>query len=155
MWFTSVGKSWGAGSISQRRRSSCSSWFRQWLVTYSAPSHYLNQCCLLWIGPLGTNPSEILTKIQKFSFTKIHLKVSSDINNSLATKVLITGNSDFLMNEHIDLAKSQCWGMICNLIYSPWFLKMSLQKVNHSCACMPQLSTYLTTIQNKIIVGVL
>ena len=32
---------------------------------------------LLWIGPLGTNFSEILIKIQTFSFTKMHLKSSS------------------------------------------------------------------------------
>ena len=32
---------------------------------------------LLWIGPLGTNFSEILIKIQNVSFTKIHLKLSS------------------------------------------------------------------------------
>ena len=32
---------------------------------------------LLSIGPLGTNFSEILIKIQNFSFTKIHLKISS------------------------------------------------------------------------------
>ena len=33
---------------------------------------------LLSIGPLGTNFSEILTKIQNFSVTKMHLKISSD-----------------------------------------------------------------------------
>ena len=32
---------------------------------------------LLSIGPLGTNVSEILIKIQSFSFTKMHLKTSS------------------------------------------------------------------------------
>ena len=32
---------------------------------------------LLSIGPLGTNFSEIWIKIQKFSFTKMHLKMSS------------------------------------------------------------------------------
>ena len=50
-------------------------WFRWWLLAYSVPSHYLNQC---WsIGPLGTNSYEILIKIQNFSFTKMHLKISS------------------------------------------------------------------------------
>ena len=33
--------------------------------------------CLLSIGPLGTNFTEILTKIQNFSFTKMHMKISS------------------------------------------------------------------------------
>ena len=32
---------------------------------------------LLSIGPLGTNFSEIQSKIQKFSFKKMHLKMSS------------------------------------------------------------------------------
>ena len=32
---------------------------------------------MLLIGPLGTNFSEILIEIQKFSFKKIHLKISS------------------------------------------------------------------------------
>ena len=32
---------------------------------------------ILLIGPLGTNFNEILIKIQTFSFTKIHLKISS------------------------------------------------------------------------------
>ena len=32
---------------------------------------------ILLIGPLGTNFSEILTGIQTFSFTKMHLKISS------------------------------------------------------------------------------
>ena len=33
--------------------------------------------CLFSIGPLGTNVSENLIKIQNFSFTKMHLKISS------------------------------------------------------------------------------
>ena len=33
--------------------------------------------CLLSIGPLGTNLSEILIKTPKFSFTKMHLNISS------------------------------------------------------------------------------
>ena len=37
----------------------------------------INNAGLLSIGPLGTNFSEILIKIQNFSFTKMHLKLSS------------------------------------------------------------------------------
>ena len=40
-------------------------------------SHYLNQCYILSIGPLRTNFSEILIKIQSFSFTKMHLNIWS------------------------------------------------------------------------------
>ena len=36
-----------------------------------------SNAALLSIGPLGTNFSEILVKIQNFSFTKMHLKISS------------------------------------------------------------------------------
>ena len=32
---------------------------------------------ILWIGPLGTNVNGILIGIQKFSFKKMHLKLSS------------------------------------------------------------------------------
>ena len=33
-------------------------WWRQWLGACSAPSHYLNQCCLLSIGQIEINISE-------------------------------------------------------------------------------------------------
>ena len=52
-------------------------WFRSWLVAYSAPSHYLKNAGLLSTGPSGTNFSDILIKIQDFSFTKMHLIISS------------------------------------------------------------------------------
>ena len=50
-------------------------WFRLWLIAYSTPRYYLNQCWI--IRPLGTNFNETLIKIQNFSFTKTHLKRSS------------------------------------------------------------------------------
>ena len=48
-------------------------------------SHYMNQCCqaIIWtnigplIGPLGTNFSETLIKINTFSFKKMHFKMLS------------------------------------------------------------------------------
>ena len=52
-------------------------WFRQWLVAYSAPSHYLNQCWVIVNWTRGRNFSEILIKIQNIPFTKMHLKISS------------------------------------------------------------------------------
>ena len=52
-------------------------WFRQWLVAWPAPSHYLNHAGMLLIGPLGTNFSEILVGIHTFSFKRMHLKMSS------------------------------------------------------------------------------
>ena len=53
-------------------------WFRWWLVAYSAPSHYLfTSAGLLLIGHLGTNFSEIVIKIQNFSFMKMLLKILS------------------------------------------------------------------------------
>ena len=36
----------------------------------------LTNAGLLLIGPLGTNFNEILVKIQNFSFTKMHMKIS-------------------------------------------------------------------------------
>ena len=52
-------------------------WFREWLVAWSAPSHYLNRWWLIVNWPLGTNFSEIRIKIHNFSFMKMNLKVSS------------------------------------------------------------------------------
>ena len=43
---------------------------------WSAPSHYLNQCWNISIGPLAANFTEILIKIRAFSFKKMHLKTS-------------------------------------------------------------------------------
>ena len=52
-------------------------YMRQWtgstlvqVMACSAPSHYLNQCCLIVNRPLGTNFREIWIKIYNFSFTK-------------------------------------------------------------------------------------
>ena len=50
---------------------------RLWLVAYSAPSHYLNQCWVIVNWTSITNFSEILIKIQNFSFTEMHLKILS------------------------------------------------------------------------------
>ena len=52
-------------------------WFRWWLVAYSAPSHYLNQYWVIVNWTLWNNLQWILLKIQNFSFTKMHLKISS------------------------------------------------------------------------------
>ena len=52
-------------------------WFRQWLVVCLVPSQYLNQCCIMSTGPLGTNLSQIVFEIQIFSFKKMHLKMLS------------------------------------------------------------------------------
>ena len=41
------------------------------------PSHHWSSVGILWIGPLGTNLSEILIEIYIFSFKKMHLKMSS------------------------------------------------------------------------------
>ena len=65
------------GVFSERRRSSYSSWFRWWLVAWSAPSHYLNQCWNIVNSNLRTNFSEISSEIHAFPFTKMHLKMSS------------------------------------------------------------------------------
>ena len=52
-------------------------WLRRGLVAYAAPKHYPNQCYVIIIGPLGTNFSELLIEIQRFSFAKMHLYISS------------------------------------------------------------------------------
>ena len=52
-------------------------WFRYWLVSYTAPNHYLNQCWDIVSWTTGTNCSDIIIEIQTFSFKKMHLKMSS------------------------------------------------------------------------------
>ena len=82
--------------------------FRLWLVASKAPSHYLNQCWMLLIWPLGTNFSEILIRIQTFSFKKMHLRVLSEkwcpfclsLNDCL---IFIMGNS------YTGRIPSLCW----------------------------------------------
>ena len=51
-------------------------WFKQWLVAWSALSHWANAGILL-IRTSGTNFSEIFNEIHTFSFKKMHLKISS------------------------------------------------------------------------------
>ena len=51
--------------------------FRYWPVACSAQSHCPSQCSIIVNWTLGTNFNEIWIEIQKFSFTKMHLKMSS------------------------------------------------------------------------------
>ena len=46
------------------------------LVAYSAPSHYLDQCWIVVNWNIRNNLQWKLIKVQKFSFTKMHLKIS-------------------------------------------------------------------------------
>ena len=52
-------------------------WFRYWLVTYSAPSHYLDQCWVVDNWTLRNKFQWDFNQIQNFSFIKTHLKISS------------------------------------------------------------------------------
>ena len=60
-----------------RRQWIGSASFRQWLVAYSAPSHYLNQCWVIVNRTLRNQLQWNLIEIQNFSFTKMHWKMSS------------------------------------------------------------------------------
>ena len=51
-------------------------WFRLWLAAYSAPSHYLNQCCLVIVNWTLRTKSKLLIKIHFFSFTNMQLQIS-------------------------------------------------------------------------------
>ena len=48
-----------------------------YIVTYSFSSHYLSQCWIIVNWTFRKNFSEVLIKIQNFSFTKMHLKIPS------------------------------------------------------------------------------
>ena len=62
-------------SHSYRRQQSNQQWLRLWLVAWSAPSHYLNQC---WDNVNWTNFNEIVIKIPIFPFKKMHFEISSE-----------------------------------------------------------------------------
>ena len=52
-------------------------YMRQWIGSALVQIMALSPIRLLLIGPLGTNFSEILIKIQNFSFTNVHVKISA------------------------------------------------------------------------------
>ena len=68
--------------------------FRLWLVVYTAPSHYMDQCwrqanseAIIWINwTLGNTLQWNFNKITNFSFTKMHLTISEYI---LLSKILL------------------------------------------------------------------
>ena len=51
-------------------------WFRWWLVAYSVPSHYLNQCLVIVNWNLRNKLQWNIVKNQIISFKKMHLKMS-------------------------------------------------------------------------------
>ena len=71
-------------------------WFRQWLVTWQAPSHCLNQCWNIVRWTLGTHSGDILIKIDIFSFTKMHLK---NVVRKMAT--ILSWPQHFIRNQHL------------------------------------------------------
>ena len=48
-------------------------WFRQYIVVWSEPHHYMNQW--LFIRPLETYLYEILIKVQQFPYMNMHVKM--------------------------------------------------------------------------------
>ena len=85
-------------------------------VAYSAPSHYLNQSWVIVSWTLGTNFNEILIKIQNFSFTKMHLKISSAKRWPLCPG---GGGGGFVKAHHDDNAYwSLTWPLLPGLAYS-------------------------------------
>ena len=92
---------------------------------------------LLSIGPLGTNFSEILIKIQNFSFTKMHLKITSvkwrpfrpggdELKQPTGAQVMVARIQGLMSYHTKDLAMSQtCIEMLISL---PNFAKNKKQK---------------------------
>ena len=60
-----------------RIRESGRRWFRQWLVAYSAPNHYLNQCRIIVNWTLSNKFQWSFSQNTKLFFTKMYLKVST------------------------------------------------------------------------------
>ena len=59
---------------------------------------------LLSIGPLGTNFTEILTKVQNFSFTKMHLKISS-----VKWRPFCPGGDELMCQTHVPEGLFMAW----------------------------------------------
>ena len=91
---------------------------------------------ILLIGPLGTNFSEILIRIQTISFTKMHLKMSSakwrpfclGLNELTCIGLLIY---EFLVIIGLDTGLSLVWcqvtaRMTCQFLWFSYFTKTSL-----------------------------
>ena len=87
----------------------------------------LTNAGLLSIGPLGTNFSEILIKIQNFSFTKMHLKITSvkwrpfrpggdELKQPTGAQVMVARIQDLMSYHTKDLAMYQtCIEMFISL----------------------------------------
>ena len=101
----------------------CAAYIRQWI---GSALYQIMACRLFWtnagllsIGPLGTNFSEILIKIQDFSFMKMHLKISfvkwrpSCFNLSVLTTVLFVC-SKFYMFQLLSVAMLVCYSTSTN-----------------------------------------
>ena len=56
-------------------------WFRWWLVAYWAPNHYLNQWWVIVNWTLRNKLQWNFNQNTKFSFLKMHLKISSAISS--------------------------------------------------------------------------
>ena len=79
-------------------------WFRQWLVAWTAPSHYLNQCWNIVNWTPGTNINEILLKIHTFSFKKIHFKMPSGKRRPFCLGLnLLIQNPNLIISELADV----------------------------------------------------
>ena len=72
---------------------------------------------ILLIGPLGTNFSEILIKIQTFSLKKIHLKMSSAkcCSFRLGLNVLNESQTSSLKKMHLKILSAKWWPFCSDL----------------------------------------
>ena len=111
LWFWTMPPSpMERGGILVDHWSTISSWFRSWRVSCPAPSHYLNQCWNILIGPLGTDVSEILIGTPTFSFKKMLLKMSSAKCHPLCIGLNVLTHYNFL--RYIEMMLHPRWDML-------------------------------------------
>ena len=70
-------------------------WFKYCLVAYSAPSHYLNPCWVIFNWTLGKKFQLNLNQNTKLSFMKMHLNVVSEMGAILSRESWVKPSSKY------------------------------------------------------------
>ena len=85
-------------------------WFRQWLVTYSAPSHYLNQCWVIINWILRNKLQRNFNQSMKFSFTSMHLKMSP-----ATWRPFCSGEDELSVAQRVFFQVLSCWDRVTRI----------------------------------------
>ena len=107
-------------------------WFRWWLVVYSTPSHYLNHCLRIVNWTLRRKLQWNFNQIQKFSFTKMHLKICS---LHVFHSDLFLKNYPFHRISWLALGRKRLfqYRLSLRLITAKWNIRDKAMNIIHNC----------------------